>query len=193
MPIKGDKKFDEIEVLERAMNLFWKQGYEATGTAQLIKEMGIGRQSVYDTFGSKRDLFLLSLGHYAQTNGSLLTSQLNGEGGYVEQLKRQFELWGEFASSHAEGCMMVNTLAELASQDEEIQIILTKHNERIEERLVKTISLAIKAKEISSATDAQQVSCALVALLNGLFLLSKTKPSETMISSVINSAGKLLI
>lgn len=192
MPIKGDKKFDETEVLERAMNLFWKQGYEATGMAQLIKEMGIGRQSIYDTFGTKRDLFLQAIYHYAETIGQLLTSELGGKGNYIEQLKRQFKLWGNFAINHEEGCLMVNTLAELASQDEEIQMILTKHNERIEQRLEETIMLAIEAKEISASLNAQQTSHALVALLNGLFLLSKTKPSKVMVDSVIKSAEKLL-
>ena len=192
MPIKGDKKFDETEVLERDMKLFWKQGYEATGMAQLIKEMGIGRQSVYDTFGTKRDLFLQAIHHYAKTTGSLLTSQLSGKGNYIEQLKRQFSVWGDFALNHEEGCLLVNTLAELASQDEEIQMILTQHNERIEQRLTETIMLAIEAREISETVNAKQTSQALVALLNGLFLLSKTKASKVMVDSVINSAEKLL-
>ena len=192
MPIKGDKKFDETEVLVRAMNLFWKQGYEATGTAQLVKEMGIGRQSVYDTFGTKRDLFLQAINHYAKTKGRILTTQLRGEGNYLEQLKQQFKVWGDFALNHEEGCLMVNTLAELAAQDEEIQIILTEHNNRIEQRLTETIELAIETGEISETVNAQQTARALVALLNGLFLLSKTKPSKVMVDSVIISAEKLL-
>lgn len=192
MPIKGDKNFDETEVLVRAMNLFWKQGYEATGMAQLVKEMGIGRQSVYNTFGTKRDLFLQAINHYAKTKGSLLTGQLVGKGNYTEQLKQQFKLWGDFALNHEEGCLMVNTLAELAAQDEEIQMILTKHNNRIEQRLTETILLAIEAREISETLNAQQTARALVALLNGLFLLSKTKPSKIMVDSVIISAEKLL-
>ncbi len=192
MPIKGDKKFDETEVLVRAMNLFWKQGYEATGTAQLVKEMGIGRQSVYDTFGTKRDLFLQAINHYAKTKGRILTTQLRGEGNYLEQLKQQFKVWGDFALNHEEGCLMVNTLAELAAQDEEIQIILTEHNNRIEQRLTETIELAIETGEISETVNAQQTARALVALLNGLFLLSKTKPSKVMVDSVIFSAEKLL-
>lgn len=192
MPVKGDKKFDEEQVLERAMKLFWQQGYEATGTAQLIKAMGIGRQSVYDTFGSKRDLFLQSLKHYTETNGRLLTSQLKGKGDYLKQLKRQFELWGDFALNHEEGCMLVNTLAELGGQDEAIQAILTAHNQQIEKRLSEVIVLAIEAKEISESINPQESSRALVALLNGLFLISKMQPSDDMVNSVISSAEKLL-
>ncbi len=192
MPVKGDKKFDENEVLERAMKLFWKQGYEATGTTQLVKEMGIGRQSVYDTFGSKRDLFIKSMRLYARTNGGLLTSQLDGNGSHVEQLNRQFGLWGEFALNHEEGCMLVNTLAELAGRDEEIQNILVMHNARVEKRLVETLELAKENNELSANLDAEQTAVSLVALLNGLFLLSKTKPSKVMVEGVISSAKKLL-
>jgi len=193
MPIKGDKKFDETAVLERAMKLFWKQGFEATGTAQLIKEMGIGRQSVYDTFGSKRDLFIESLRHYAETNGKLLTTKLKGDEGYFQQLVDQFEVWGEFALNHEQGCMFVNTLAELAGRDSDIQEILVNHNKGIEEQLIHTITLAIKADEVSKKLDAEQTAFTLVTLLNGLFLLSRTKPSKARIDSVIHSAEKLII
>ena len=192
MPLKGDKKFDETEVLERAMTLFWKQGYEATGTAQLIREMGIGRQSVYDTFGSKRDLFLRALRHYAQTNGRLLTSELEGGGNPVERLNRQFKVWGTFALHHEEGCLMVNTLAELASHDDEVQKILSDHNSGIEIRLRDTLLDAKAAGDLSEDLHARQTARALVALLSGLFLLSKSNPSAEIIDDVVTSAAAMV-
>ena len=42
---------DREEALEQAMDLFWSQGYEATGVTQLCDRMGLGRQSLYNTFG----------------------------------------------------------------------------------------------------------------------------------------------
>ena len=192
MPVKGEKKFDQTEVLERAMTLFWKQGYEATSTAELVKEMGIGRQSIYDTFGSKRDLFIASLEHYVNTNAKSLFCKLNGNDNYLEQLKSQFEVWGEFTLSHGEGCFLVNALAELAWHDEEVQAIWLNHMEEVEEHLVKTVISAKEAQEIPEDVDAEQTAQALVALLNGLFLLSKTRPSNTVVGSVISSAEKLL-
>ena len=44
------KQFDRDEVLERAMQLFWAEGYEATGMTRILEHVGIGRQSLYDTF-----------------------------------------------------------------------------------------------------------------------------------------------
>ena len=59
------KEFDRIEVLDRATDLFWEKGYESTSMQDLVETMGIGRASLYDTFGSKQELFAEVLERYA--------------------------------------------------------------------------------------------------------------------------------
>ena len=66
------------EALEAAMSLFWEKGYEATGLAELLERMGIGRQSLYNTFGDKRSLFVLALSHYYQTRLTGLQQLIEG-------------------------------------------------------------------------------------------------------------------
>jgi len=58
------KEFDREKVLERAMHVFWARGYEATSLPELLDAMQIGRQSMYDTFGDKRALFIAALDRY---------------------------------------------------------------------------------------------------------------------------------
>jgi len=58
------KEFDCDVVLDKAMALFWRQGYEATSIQDLVTHMGINRQSLYDTFGSKRQLYLAVMDRY---------------------------------------------------------------------------------------------------------------------------------
>ncbi len=62
-----EKQFDPEEALKKAMKLFWAQGYAATGMAELQSAMGIGRKSLYDTFGNKRQLFIKTLQLYSDT------------------------------------------------------------------------------------------------------------------------------
>jgi len=57
-------EFDRNTALERAMVLFWRQGYEATSLSDLLGEMGIGRQSLYNAFGDKQALFIEAARHY---------------------------------------------------------------------------------------------------------------------------------
>ena len=69
------KEFDEERALAAAMNAFWRQGYENTSLEDLIREMGIARQSLYDTFGDKRALYLKAMAFYRErTNLSLRQS-----------------------------------------------------------------------------------------------------------------------
>ncbi|MGG4128868.1 helix-turn-helix domain-containing protein [Paenibacillus illinoisensis] len=58
------KEFEENVVLEKAMKLFWEQGYEKTSIADLVEHMGIHRRSLYDTFGDKHTLFLKAMDRF---------------------------------------------------------------------------------------------------------------------------------
>ena len=192
MPVKGDKKFDEVEVLERAMNVFWRAGYEGVSTTELIREMGVGRQSVYDTYGTKRDLFLAALRRYAETYGRMLTRELDKEDPCLERLKRQFALWGEFALTHAEGCLIVNSLAELFPGDDDVAKIVAGHYAHLEDRLRETLLEAKVRDEVPPTLDEGETARALVAILNGLFLMGKLDISEKIVGDVLSSAEKLL-
>ena len=48
------KQFDTEVALTKAMEVFWAQGYEAASLSELMKNMGIGKKSLYDTFGNKK-------------------------------------------------------------------------------------------------------------------------------------------
>ena len=60
------KAFNREEVLDRAIEVFWAHGYEATSIQELVDSMGINRGSLYDTFGDKHRLFLEALDRYEQ-------------------------------------------------------------------------------------------------------------------------------
>src|SRR5687768_16430305 len=63
------KAFDRDDVLDRAMELFWQRGYEATSIGDLVDHLGVGRQSLYDTFGDKYALYREALDHYRDHHG----------------------------------------------------------------------------------------------------------------------------
>src|SRR2546430_6622905 len=60
------KAFHPAEALDRAMELFWRDGYAATGLDRLVRRTGASRYGLYTTFGGKRDLYLASLERYSQ-------------------------------------------------------------------------------------------------------------------------------
>ncbi len=74
------KEFDPDVVLGRALELFWQRGYEATSMADLVEHLGIGRASIYATFGSKHDLYLKALERYVRTRDPDLVESLSQPG-----------------------------------------------------------------------------------------------------------------
>lgn len=64
------RSFDRTEALERAMQVFWKKGYEGASLNDLTAAMGIGCPSLYAAFGSKEDLFLEAIAHYTKVIGT---------------------------------------------------------------------------------------------------------------------------
>ena len=70
------KAFDVERALDRAVEVFWTRGYEATSLCDLLEHMEIGRQSLYDTFGDKHGLFLAALERYRRAMSQSLLGAL---------------------------------------------------------------------------------------------------------------------
>jgi TetR/AcrR family transcriptional repressor of nem operon len=119
------KQFDETDAVERAMQLFWSRGYEATGISDLLEATGISRQSLYDTFGSKRALFLRSIEHYRTTQLSQALALLEREGSPKENVKAVVAFFESLAADErGRGCFVANALVEVAPHDPELAGVL---------------------------------------------------------------------
>jgi AcrR family transcriptional regulator len=64
------REFDRDAALEAAMLLFWRKGFAATSMNDLCDAMGVRSPSLYAAFGSKEDLYLEAIEHYAATQGA---------------------------------------------------------------------------------------------------------------------------
>src|SRR5690606_518976 len=109
------KEFDPETVLRRALELFWRRGYEATSMADLVEHLGIGRASLYATFGSKHDLYMKALECYVRTQEPAPVELLSQPGPALPAVRALVELCTEDSIRDLErrGCMIVNAAAEL--------------------------------------------------------------------------------
>ena len=60
------REYDETEVLEKAMLVFWQKGYRGTSLDDLTNAMQINRPSLYAAFCDKETLFLRAVDHYRE-------------------------------------------------------------------------------------------------------------------------------
>lgn len=113
------KEFEENVVLDKAMKLFWEQGYEKTSMADLVEHMGIHRRSLYDTFTDKHTLFLKAMDRFGDRITSRLKTGVQQAGTAEEALRFVFNfmIHGEEVPP---GCMFVNSAVEMAIRDEAI-------------------------------------------------------------------------
>ena len=75
------------------MDLFWSQGYEATGMAELCDTMGLGRQSLYNTFGDKESLFCEALAQYRAKQLRPMVELLESPGSGLENVRQVLAAW----------------------------------------------------------------------------------------------------
>ncbi|GEQ85113.1 hypothetical protein ULMS_06210 [Patiriisocius marinistellae] len=115
------KQYIESDVVERAMNLFWKNGYETTSMQMLEKEMGINKFSIYSSFGNKHGLFLESLKCYKSKTKSLFEDFKNGSNG-VHDIKDFFykSVALSLKEGNHKGCFVTNTFNEFSEKEDEI-------------------------------------------------------------------------
>ena len=115
------KEFDVQAALERAMEVFWSHGYEATSVQDLVDAMGISRGSMYDTFGDKHALFSAAIEHYERTVTYGLEQMLAAPGSPLVAIRRCLSLLaGQPRSGPCRGCMATGAAVELSQHDPKV-------------------------------------------------------------------------
>lgn len=114
------KQYNEAEVIQKAMHIFWKNGYEATSMQMLEKAMGINKFSIYSSFGNKHGLFLESLKLYRSNVSQVLDKLKKGTQG-VEDIKQFFydSVSSSFNCDNIKGCFVTNTYNEFYDKEDE--------------------------------------------------------------------------
>ena len=112
------KEFERAVALEKAMECFWKNGYDGASLAQLVGAMGVGRQSAYDTFGEKRQLFRAALEEYTSRTSGQLKSILTDGPSPLGRIRRFLQSLNEIARANdGRGCLFTNSMVELGPHD----------------------------------------------------------------------------
>jgi TetR/AcrR family transcriptional repressor of nem operon len=178
MPAGRPKGFDEQQVLERAMNLFWLHGYQGVGLSDLLKHMGISRQSLYDTFGNKRALFMRVIEHYRTTQLVHALALLDREGSPLANVEAVIRFFEQLAAdSRCRGCLVANTLVELGPHDRQIAALLEETLGLLQRGLQRALREAQRRGELSTDKSPMNLSRSLTNSLMGMAVLGRL-PSE---------------
>jgi TetR/AcrR family transcriptional regulator, transcriptional repressor for nem operon len=181
--------FDEQRVIDRAMELFWTKGYEATSVSDLTAELGVHPGSLYRTFGDKHALFLRALDRYRQTQARELAPVLLAGGPVLPRIRAVLIGFIELAAGQPapRGCLAANTAGELLPGDREVARRVAAVLADVEEGFLHGLRAAASQGEISGGLDLPGWATTLTMLVQGLQVVAKADPDPRRLTRSVDA------
>ncbi len=181
-------EFDRDAALLAAQKLFWCQGYGATSLNQLLQAMGIGRGSFYAAFGDKRSLFVECLDHFA-----LRTLEMMQAAWERHRSPRAFAEFFEQTVSRVpgrragRGCMMVNTVLELADVDDGLNRLAASHLAGMEALFARCFDELQRSGQYPDTASPQDLAASLMIVNQGLRVASRKGASQAQLQRTVDT------
>jgi TetR/AcrR family transcriptional repressor of nem operon len=183
------KEFDPQKALETAMQAFWRLGYERTSLDVLMQEMGIARQSLYDTFGDKRTLYLQALAQYRDNDHArlrlLFASGQRIKDGFATIL---LGISHESREEHQRGCLLLSANMEREAKDKVIAQFLLDNQLKTEAIFTEALRRGQASGEVSSKHDPAALARFFVAAIQGLRAMAKLNSNRKALEQVAHLA-----
>ena len=189
------KAFNPDEALEKAMHVFWHKGYEATSMEDLLTAMDLNRGSLYATFGDKRGLFLKAMDRYCAGGGIGSGMSILKQPGPALPLIRQFiDHMLEFglADPLRRGCMITNTVMELAPHEKDIAKRLSGRLQMAEEAFFQLLTRAKEEGELDKDKDPRALARVLVTMMQGTIVMIKAGTPAEVVRQTAKTALSIL-
>ncbi|CAL9465756.1 TetR/AcrR family transcriptional regulator [Streptomyces sp. enrichment culture] len=183
------KEFDPEAAVDQAMEVFWRKGYAATSPQDLVDALSIGKGSLYNTFGSKRGLFLRALRRYRDTQTAALTEALGRPGPVKERLRATLTALAEtdLADPDQRGCLGVNSATELAGTDKEAAELTRRMLDLTEDAFRALVEEGLRTGEISSRHDPADLAALLMNTVVGMRVVARVSEGPARLTRVIEA------
>lgn len=157
------KAFDDDAVLRDALQLFWERGYDGVSVGDLEERLGVGRQSLYNSFGDKRALFHRALAEYAAVGGRQRAELLVPERGLVGVRAYFLDVARMLTDETGRGCFLVNSAVREAASDPHVAQQCRANDEALRRAFHAALAVARERGEVPSSTPLEAAARALVA------------------------------
>lgn len=182
------RSFDRDDVLDRALETFWDQGYEATSVQDLVDAMELSRASLYNTFGDKHALYVEVLQRYETEWVRRLLDTLQTPGDAVQAIRTLLERVADEAAACPKrgSCLLTNAATELAHRDDETADHVRSNLGRIEDAFGDVLRRGRERGVIRDDATVDAQARFLTNTLQGLRVLAKTCPDRDALQDVVD-------
>jgi TetR/AcrR family transcriptional regulator, transcriptional repressor for nem operon len=182
------QEFNRETALGKAMDLFWSQGYEATGMQALTEHMGISRQSLYNTFGDKHSLLKEAIGHYNRQLCNDWSEILLSTGSPLKNMDHFLEVMESYTQTKDfRGCLLANTALEIGNRDPAIQKLLKKGGAQLDKLIEETLNKAVHNGELEVSVVTSSMARFIINTIRGVMVTKKGGGSKAEIEDIFNS------
>lgn len=173
------------------MQLFWRQGYEATSLSELTAAMGIAPPSLYAAFGSKEQLFREAIQRYLHNFRGNYAGSLQAEGLSARQaFERLFQNIADgFAGcGQRSGCMLISAEVGGVAASAQLREELIAHRHSIEAGFRARIERGQREGDVPASTDAGALAQFLATVIQGLSIQARDGATPQQLGSIVQTA-----
>lgn len=175
------KEFDPEQALDRAVELFWSKGYEATSIQDLVEALGINRSSLYGTFGDKHALYLAAIDRYCREVVDPSAVELDKARAPLAAIRALFLAIPNLAARRGKrGCLLCNAAVERAPVDPDVKAEVSGGFGRLGTAFRRALERARKSGELDGDADPAALADYLLSGYLGMIVLAKAgrKPAQ---------------
>lgn len=186
------RNFDPATALDRALEVFWRHGYQAASLAELTSAMGLSKPSLYAAFGDKEKLYLQALERYVSLQIEQHAAIFDTEPDTRTALEKYLRTMATMLMDPTPpcGCLIVNGMADcgMASTPPAIELALRKAVQDGEARLHRQFIRAQRDGQLASDINTGDLAAFFTSMLAGLGILAKSGAKRGKLDAVIGAA-----
>lgn len=188
------ESFDREEVMDKAMNLFWRKGYNGTSMQDLVDATELNRSSIYNTFGDKFSLFVESLKRYQRIERTKLHEYLIKEKSPKDALRMFFDGIVDriVKDSEHKGCYLTNCTAELSAVDSNTKGLLLENQDAMLHLFEDLLENAYGNGEISDKVSVKGLALYLFSSLQGMRITSMLMTDKKALKGLVDNIFKTI-
>lgn len=183
------RAFDYRHALEAALEVFWTKGYEGTSIADLTEAMGVGKASLYSSFGRKEELFQLVLDLYVAEKISYTRDALHQPTARkVAMAFMRGALDAQVGEHDPKGCLGVISLNSFADDSQQIKALAVERTCRAQQALIRRFEGAKADGDLTADTDAAGLASYLYAILQGMAVQAASGATRAHLERLIQTS-----
>ena len=177
------------DLAQRALEVFWSNGYEATSMDDLVKATGVSRHGIYTDFGGKHSLFLACFKQYQDLIVSPAFERVEKPDASITEIAEYFEhqiALAEQGGMPGPGCFVGNTLTEVAPHDAKVLAMVKEHNDRLQLGLSNAIRNSLVRENELTDQEIFNMAEEVLVFATGLWAMSRITDNAANLRNVVS-------